>query len=103
MDYLGAVDLLRYDSWEHYWNSAHRGRLVLLTTRANEPYTTFAFDPDDRLLVGRESAGVPAPVHAAASQRIRIPMAPGQRSLNVAIAAAIVTGEALRQTGGFAK
>jgi tRNA (cytidine/uridine-2'-O-)-methyltransferase len=65
------------------------------------PYTEFAFRPDDRLLLGRESAGVPAPVHAAAEARLVIPMRPGLRSLNVAVAGAMVMGEALRQTGLF--
>ena len=76
-------------------------RLVLLTTRATRTYAEFAFRPDDCLLVGRESAGVPDEVRAAADARVRVPMAPGARSLNVAIAAAMVLGEALRQTGGF--
>jgi tRNA (cytidine/uridine-2'-O-)-methyltransferase len=74
---------------------------VLLTTRSELAYTDFAFAPGDTLLVGRESAGVPDPVHAAADARIAIPMRPGQRSLNVAQAAAMVLGEALRQTGQF--
>ena len=64
-------------------------------------YTDFAFAPDDTLLVGRESAGVPQQVHEAADARLVIPLRPGLRSLNVAQAAAMVLGEALRQTGGF--
>lgn len=102
MDYLSAVDLVRYDGWQSYRAAPHRGRLVLLTTQAETAYTAFAFARGDRLLLGRESAGVPGPVHETVDDRIRIPMAPGQRSLNVAVAAAMVTGEALRQTGGFA-
>jgi tRNA (cytidine/uridine-2'-O-)-methyltransferase len=74
---------------------------VLLTTRAALPYLDFVFRGEDTLLVGRESAGVPAPVHAAADARLRIPLLEGRRSLNVAVAAAMVLGEALRQTGGF--
>jgi tRNA (cytidine/uridine-2'-O-)-methyltransferase len=75
---------------------------VLLTTRAALPYTAFAFQPGDTLLVGRESAGTPDEVHAAADARVVIPMAAGARSLNVINAAAMVLGEALRQTAGFA-
>jgi tRNA (cytidine/uridine-2'-O-)-methyltransferase len=77
------------------------GRLVLLTTRGETPYTAFIFRPDDTLLAGRESAGVPDEVHQEADARLRVPMRPGLRSLNVAVAAAMVLGEALRQTGGF--
>ncbi len=74
---------------------------MLLTTRARLAYTDFAFRADDVLLIGRESAGVPQEVHAAADARVRVPMASGLRSLNVALAAAMVLGEALRQTEGF--
>jgi tRNA (cytidine/uridine-2'-O-)-methyltransferase len=74
---------------------------VLLTTRAAQAYAGFAFAPTDTLLVGRESAGVPQEVHEAADARVLIPMRPGLRSLNVAQAAAMVLGEALRQTGQF--
>jgi tRNA (cytidine/uridine-2'-O-)-methyltransferase len=77
-------------------------RLVLLTTKAEGSYLDFAFGPQDTLLLGRESAGVPDAVHDVAEARIRIPMAAGRRSLNVAVAGAIVLAEALRQTGGFA-
>lgn len=100
MDYLGRADLRRHPSWEAFRREPE-GRLVLLTTGAALRYTDFAFRPDDRLMVGRESAGVPAEVHAQADARIRVPMAPGARSLNVVTAAALVLGEALRQTGGF--
>jgi tRNA (cytidine/uridine-2'-O-)-methyltransferase len=71
--------------------------MILLTTRAPLAYTELAYAPGDILLVGRESAGVPEAVHAAADVSVRVPMHPGLRSLNVAIAAAMVTGEALRQ------
>jgi tRNA (cytidine/uridine-2'-O-)-methyltransferase len=76
-------------------------RLVLATTRAAMPYTAFAYRPDDILLVGRESAGVPEEVHDAAEARVVVPMREGLRSLNVAVAAAMILGEALRQTGSF--
>jgi tRNA (cytidine/uridine-2'-O-)-methyltransferase len=75
--------------------------LVVLTTAADRAYTQFDFRQDDSLLFGRESAGVPAEVHQAAQARLRIPLRPGLRSLNVAVAAAMVIGEALRQTNGF--
>ena len=74
---------------------------MLATTRGATPYTGFAFRPDDILLMGRESAGVPDEVHGAADARLAVPMRPGLRSLNVAVAAAMMAGEALRQTGAF--
>ena len=100
MDYLADVALARYASWQAYRGQLS-GRLVLLTTKAERAYPAFAFRSDDNLLVGRESVGVPDEVHAAASERLRIPMRSGRRSINVALAASMVLGEALRQTGGF--
>jgi len=76
-------------------------RLVLLTTSATLPYHRFTFARDDTIVLGRESAGVPPEVHAASAARLIIPMAPGLRSINVALAAAMVLGEALRQTALF--
>lgn len=104
MDYLGHVTLIRHLTWDDFeaWRKESRRRLVLLTTKGALPYADLAFEPDDILMVGRESAGVPEAVHAAADRRVVIPMAKGLRSLNVATAAAMVLGEALRQTGGFA-
>ncbi len=103
MDYLDRVRLVRHSSWEAFRAAQRRrgGRLLLLTTRGALAHTDFAFRPDDTLLLGRESAGVPAEVHEAADARLRVPMAAGLRSLNVAAAGAIVLGEGLRQTGGF--
>ena len=104
MDYRAGVDLTRHESWERFvsdFGAKSAGRLLLLTTRAAEPYSGFAFAPGDTILVGRESAGVPEAVHARADARLLIPMRPGMRSLNVAQAAAMVLGEALRQTGSF--
>ena len=101
LDYLDRVELVRHRSWARYAAARAGGRLVLLTTHAATPYPAFDFAPDDTLLLGRESAGVPEAVHAAADARLRIPMRPGLRSLNVALAAAMVLGEALRQTGRF--
>ena len=100
MDYLDSVDLTRHESWDAFLAQSS-GRLVLLTTRAETAYTQFAYQSGDVLLLGRESAGVPDHVHDAADARIVIPMAPGMRSLNVAMAGAMVLGEALRQTDGY--
>jgi tRNA (cytidine/uridine-2'-O-)-methyltransferase len=100
MDYLGKASIRRHDSWAAF-TTAMDGRLVLLTTKADRPYTDFAFSPSDILLLGRESAGVPDFVHAAAQARLTIPMRPGLRSLNVAMAGAIVLAHALHQTGGL--
>lgn len=103
MDYLDRADVRRHVSWRAFFAEHGSGgsRLVLLTTRGDERYTDYAYRSNDCLLVGRESAGVPANVHAAADARLRIPLAAGERSLNVAVAAAMVVGEALRQTLGF--
>jgi tRNA (cytidine/uridine-2'-O-)-methyltransferase len=100
MDYLDAVQMFRHSSWSAYRASA-AGRLLLLTTRGETRYSHFAFRPGDNLLLGRESAGVPEAVHAAADAHLLIPMQSGIRSLNVALAAAMVLGEALRQTDLF--
>jgi len=101
MDYLDRADLLRHASWEAFIADRRgaEGRLILLTTAGTISHTGFGFLPGDTLMVGRESAGAPAMVHEAADARVRVPMAAGMRSLNVAMAAAIVLGEALRQTG----
>ena len=80
----------------------HGRRLILASTKATLPYVNFAFAKGDIILVGRESAGVPEHVHAAADARLLIPMRPGLRSLNVALACALVTGEAMRQLRMFA-
>jgi tRNA (cytidine/uridine-2'-O-)-methyltransferase len=101
LDYLALAALRRFPSWRAYQADREPGRLVLLTTRGDEPYVSFRFRADDVLLLGRESVGVPDAVHAAVDGRLRVPMLPGARSLNVAVAAAMVLGEALRQTGGF--
>jgi tRNA (cytidine/uridine-2'-O-)-methyltransferase len=104
LDYRAGLDLSRHESWAAFSSQkrAQKGqRLVLLSTKAAQPYANFAFAPGDTLLVGRESAGVPDDVHQAADARLLIPMRAGMRSLNVAQAAAMVLGEALRQTGLF--
>jgi tRNA (cytidine/uridine-2'-O-)-methyltransferase len=101
MDYLDAVTITRHPSWREFetWRRGAGHRLVLLTTAASVPYLDHRYRADDILLLGRESAGVPEDVHASADARVVIPMRPGLRSLNVAVAAAMVVGEALRQTG----
>ena len=109
MDYLDALEIARHASFAAFeaWR-AEQGRragsgrrLVLLSTKAAVPYTGATFRVGDILMVGRESAGVPDHVHAAADLRVVVPMVPGQRSLNVAVAGAMVVGEALRQIGGL--
>lgn len=104
MDYLAEVEIHKHTSWAAYqaWraeNPAAAGRLLLLSTMGASPYHTFSFRADDSVMVGRESSGVPAAVHLAADHRLVIPLRKGMRSLNVAMAAAIVTAEAQRQTG----
>ncbi len=101
MDYLAGVDLRRHSSWQAYLAARGAGRLVLLTTAGDTPLPQAGFRRDDTLLLGRESAGVPPEVHARADLRLRIPLKAGLRSLNVALAAAMVLSEALRQTGSF--
>ncbi len=101
MDYLEGVDVTRHASWQMFLNCRKpgAGRLVLLTTHAKLRHVDFMFRPDDTLILGRESEGAPERVHRAADEAVRVAMKPAMRSLNVAIAAAIVLGEALRQTG----
>lgn len=101
MDYINHLAYTRHSSWQAFRDQKGIRRVVLLTTKANLAYDKFTFQPDDILMVGRESAGVPEDVHQEADARIVIPMRPDVRSLNVAIAMGIVTGEALRQTRGF--
>jgi tRNA (cytidine/uridine-2'-O-)-methyltransferase len=100
MDYLDQVALTRHLSWPDFdrWRSARALRLVLFTTAAATGYLDHGYKPDDILLFGRESAGVPNHVHEAADVRLRIPMRAGMRSLNVAMTCAMAVGEALRQT-----
>lgn len=101
MDYLEAVTLDRHPSWASFdaWRRERGYRLLLFTSKAATPYLDHAYRPDDIALFGRESAGVPQDVHAAADARLVIPMRAGLRSLNVAMAAAMAAGEALRQIG----
>ncbi len=103
MDYLNHVRITRHISWRSFesWRQEAGGRLILATTKGAIPYADFAYEPDDIILVGRESAGVPDEVHQVADARVLIPMQDGMRSLNVAVTAAMILGEALRQTRSF--
>ena len=103
MDYIDLVDIRRHISWSDFeiWQKASGARLVLATTKGAVPYPDFSFRPDDIILMGRESAGVPDEVHEAADARLLIPMRAGLRSLNVAVSAAMMMGEALRQLDAF--
>jgi tRNA (cytidine/uridine-2'-O-)-methyltransferase len=101
MDYPSRAEVIRHESWAAFAAGRGPGRLVLFTTRAAIPCHSFAFQPDDHLLFGRESAGVPDEVHTLADARLVIPIRPETRSLNLVTAAAIALAEALRQTGGF--
>jgi len=104
LDYIAHVDLTRHLSWERFISSRAAegaGRLVLLSSKAATPLPAFSFSESDTLLLGRESAGVPDAVRDACDTAVAIPLKPPLRSLNVAVAAAMVLGEALRQTGGY--
>jgi tRNA (cytidine/uridine-2'-O-)-methyltransferase len=103
LDYAALATIRRHESWAAFAaNREPASRLVLVTTAGNVPLYDFRFADGDTLLLGRESAGVPDSVHQAAAARVRIPLRPGARSLNVAVAGAIALSEALRQTGHFA-
>lgn len=103
LDYARIAEVRRHAGWSHFRTEAvtSGARLVLFTTRGAAPFHGYGFRSDDILLFGRESAGVPDEVHAAADARLVIPLVAGARSLNVVTAAAIALGEALRQTDGF--
>jgi tRNA (cytidine/uridine-2'-O-)-methyltransferase len=103
LDYLEQAEFIEHDSYAHFATArrARGRRLVLLTTRASRSVYGAAYAENDILMLGRETAGVPEPVAADADLCVRIPMLPERRSLNVAIAASLVLGEALRQTGRF--
>ena len=105
MDYLDQVTIMRHDSWSKFeqWRTDGGYRLILFTTKGANSYLDYRYGADDILLFGRESAGVPEDVARAAAARLVIPIKPGLRSLNVAMAAAMALGEALRQTGSSLK
>ena len=106
MDYLEFANYRRHDSWDDFLafrraNLEEYGRIILLTTQGNQSFLDFVFKPNDIILMGRESAGVPENVHALADAQLLIPMNPEARSINMAISAAMAITEALRQTNGF--
>ncbi len=105
MDYLDHIELIRHINFAAFQtfakSPAQPRRVVLLSTKAAVRHIDFAFRCDDILLLGRESAGVPDDVHASVDARVLIPMVPQMRSLNIAVSAAVVLGEALRQVGGY--
>jgi len=103
MDYIERAAVSRHVCWHSFdeWRRKEARRLILATTAGAVPYTEFSYRPQDIIMMGRESAGVPDEVHHAADARILIPMQAGTRSLNIAVSAAMILGEALRQTGTF--
>lgn len=103
MDYIERATISRHASWQSFeqWRAANSMRLILAETDGETCYTDFAFLPADILMLGRESAGVPPEVYTAAEASVHIPQKDGLRSINVAIAGAMILGEALRQTGAF--
>jgi len=103
MDYGPLLDWRRHDSWEAFRAARSMGRLVLLEPDGAIAHHAFRFAGDDHIVVGSEAAGAPPRVRAAADAVVAVPMRASARSLNVAVAAGIVLGEALRQTGGFAR
>jgi len=101
MDYIDQSMITRHKSWEYFLESIGSSRIILLSTKAVRVYTDITYHSDDIILLGRESAGVPDNVHNRADERVIIPMTPETRSLNVAVSASMVLGEALRQTNLF--
>ena len=104
MDYIDRVDIKLYSSWEKFYelyNVNIKNRIILLTTKGNISHTKFSYNTDDVLLLGRESAGVPDAVHLAVNSRIIVPIVTEARSLNIVTSAAMVLGEALRQTSTY--
>ncbi len=98
MDYIDQANIVRQPDWETFMSVMVGRRIVLATTHAQTAYTAFDFQADDILLAGRESAGVPDRVRDGIDHHVCIPMQPDTRSLNVAVATAMITGEAMRQT-----
>jgi len=101
LDYLDKAKVVREPSWDAFLLATAGRRRILMSTKGAQPYCDFSFANGDIILMGRESAGVPDHVHETADARLLIPMLPGLRSLNVALACAMATGEALRQLNGF--
>ena len=101
LDYGPLSHMTRHADWDAFQADRPAGRLVLFTTRGATPLTDFVFRPDDVLLFGKESAGAPDHVHAAADARVVVPLRPGARSLNLSVTAGVALWEGLRQTGGI--
>lgn len=101
MDYIDHVTVVRHPGFATFEAQIGGARLILLTSKADHSPYDFAFAPDDILLFGKESAGVPDWIAERCATRLRVPMRPEVRSLNLASSAAMVVGEALRQTGGL--
>jgi len=101
MDYIDQAHYTRHDDWHHFYEQRSGSRIILLSTGATSAYTDFTFKHTDILLFGQESAGVPQAIHDQADARLCIPMKSELRSLNIAVAAAMVLGEAMRQTNQF--
>jgi len=99
MDYFDLAKITRHSSWESFRKTYENHRIVLLSTKSSINYTEFPFEPSDILLLGRESAGVPEEVHNSIPDKVKILMADGARSLNMAMAGAMILGEGLRQIG----
>jgi tRNA (cytidine/uridine-2'-O-)-methyltransferase len=98
MDYADIADMTRHDSWETFLNNRTAGRLVLMTTKASDTLWDFQFQPNDTIIMGRESAGVPEDVHTTCDAQVKLPMFGEARSLNVAMCAGMAVSEGLRQT-----
>jgi tRNA (cytidine/uridine-2'-O-)-methyltransferase len=101
MDYIDHVEVRRHRDWAAFRETVGAARLLLFTTKGSSNAYDFAFRSDDILLFGKESAGAPDHVHAAASARLKLPMRPQVRSMNLAMSAGLAVAEALRQTGGL--
>ena len=101
MDYLDKSKIIIYKSYENFLIKKKKSRIILMTTKAEKKYSNFKFKPKDTLLFGRESEGVPKIVHKKSSQRLKIPLKKGARSLNISMAAAITLAEALRQNSNL--
>lgn len=102
MDYAALVELRRHDSWADFLAARPAGRLIAMTTKGAMRLWDFGFQPGDAILLGSEGSGLPETVRAEADARVAIPLAPGARSLNLAMAAAVAAAEAVRQLGGSA-
>ena len=99
LDYMDKKEIIFYQSFDNFFETKKNQRIILMTTKASEPYTKFKFKKNDTILFGRESAGVPEKIHNLVKNRLKIPMKNDKRSLNIASSAAIILAESLKQTG----